>query len=168
MTELDLTTATTQDLVQGGLAFARINWSRIVVDCPRDWCTSAWSLPPGTEVFQCVGHGGCGWTAPIVWPANLADIVAVLALRPDPKTRNWEPGETVMDLVHENLAHGIHPGHEELVAAQAKGPLLLEQGGVIVTGAAGIVGDVSEARRRLEELADARDPFTADRTAIEG
>lgn len=162
MTDLAVTTATGKDLEQGGLAYARINWSRVVVDCPRRWCTSALTLPPGHDLYQC---WDCGWTAPIVWPANLPSIVAVLALRPDPKTRNWEPGETVLDLVQENIEHGILPSHDELVAAQRQGPLLLEHAGMIVTGAAGIVGDVVAARLRLEELA-AQDPFT--RPALEG
>lgn len=164
MTALELPPASTQDLVQGGLAFARINWSRIVVDCPRTWCTSALTLPPGTDVFRC---WDCHWSAPIVWPANLPDIVSVLSLRPDPKTRNWQPGETVMDLVLENIEHGILPDLAELERANAAGPLILEQDGLIVTGAPGIVGDLAAARKRLDELAE-QDPFTGDRPALEG
>ena len=164
MTQLELPQGMTQDVVQGGLAFARINWSRIVVDCPRAWCTSALSLPPGWDVFQC---WDCHWRAPIVWPADLAGIVSVLALRPDPKTRNWEPGESILDLVRENIEHGILPDLDELEKANAAGPLILEQDGVIVTGAPGIVGDIAAARQRLDELAS-QDPFTADTPALEG
>ncbi len=164
MNDLEVAPRTSQDLVEGGLAFARINWSRIVVDCPRRYCTSALTLPPGWGKFQC---WDCGWTAPIVWPANLPDLVAVLALRPDPKTRNWEPGETVMDLVRENIEHGILPTVEELAAAQEQGPLLIETDGLIVTGAAGIVGDIAAAREQLEILAE-QDPHTAIRPALEG
>jgi hypothetical protein len=162
--DLEVASAAGRELVEGGLAFARINWSRIVVDCPRRWCTSALSLPPGWEHFQC---WDCGWSAPVVWPANLPEIVAVLALRPDPKTRNWEIGETVMGLVRENIEHGILPSVEELAAAQEQGPLLLTRDGMVVTGAAGIVGDVAAARAQLDTLAG-QDPHTAGRPALGG
>lgn len=116
MTQLDLPPGTAGGVVLAGSAFARVNWNRIVVDCPRPGCTSALMVPPFSPGFEC---WDCGWSAPIVWPPNLADIVAVLLMRPDPKTRNWEPGETVMELVGENLAHGIAPTRDELAIAQS-------------------------------------------------
>lgn len=156
-----------------GLAFARINWSRIVVDCPRPQCTSALTLPPGWQWFECLD---CGWSASIVWPPNLADIVAVLALRPDPITRNWDVGQTVMELVAENLAHGLAPDRSALEVAHAAGPLVLERDNRIVGGTQDLVGDIPSAVRRLRKLAsqDTRrsidrpvtDPFTA-RPALE-
>lgn len=102
-----------------GVAFGRINWSRPIVDCPSPHCRSALLLEPGTPLYEC---WDCHTTAPIVWPDNWADIVQVLALRPDPVTRNWAPGESLMDLVEENLLHGILPTAAELAAHS--GPLL--------------------------------------------
>jgi hypothetical protein len=70
------------------------------------------------EFFMC-SH--CGMQAPIVWPDNQHAILAVLARRPVPKTRNWYPadhpvavrfrlphGQSVRDLEAENEAHGVH------------------------------------------------------------
>lgn len=62
----------------------------------------------------------CKATAPIDWPPNMADITAVLVLRPIPHTRNWYPadhdtamqfriphGQSVDDLRAENAEHGV-------------------------------------------------------------
>lgn len=93
------------DLQESGLTFARFNWSRWVVDCSSPWCTSAMTLPAGTLLMRCLD---CSWfTEPIVWPEQIDMIETVLLMRPDEKTRNWEPGETVFDLIAENLQHGI-------------------------------------------------------------
>jgi hypothetical protein len=43
------------------------------------------------------------------WPANLGDLEAVLLARPVMATRNWLPGETVADLVGENVDNGLVP-----------------------------------------------------------
>jgi len=40
------------------------------------------------------------------WPAERADIDALLSLRPV-ENRNWHPGETTADLERENHEHGI-------------------------------------------------------------
>lgn len=62
-------------------------------------------------------------TVPIEWPPDLADIMAVLMLRPVPHTRNWYPkdhdtalkyrvlhGQTVDELRAENAEHGVPTG----------------------------------------------------------
>lgn len=89
-----------------GAAYARVNWSRWIVDCPSPWCDSALDADPGERFFQC---RECGTGADIVWPPNVDDIEYLLAMRPAAKTRNWAPGETVADLLQENVLHGIDP-----------------------------------------------------------
>lgn len=94
-------------------AWARVNWGRWVVDCPV--CPDALMMGPGTRLFQC---WECGAEADVVWPVNTAGIDRMLALRPMPNTRNWQPGETLHDLAVENLLHGIGPalpGEELLI-----------------------------------------------------
>jgi hypothetical protein len=47
--------------------------------------------------------------AKVVWPdADMADgVERLLSMRPNVATRNWAPGETLIDLMMENAAHGI-------------------------------------------------------------
>jgi hypothetical protein len=87
------------------VALARFNWGRWIVDCGSRLCTSALMLPPGTPIMRC---WDCEFvTEDIIWPEAVGLIENLLLMRPDEKTRNWEPGETVDDLVRENLRHGI-------------------------------------------------------------
>lgn len=83
---------------------ARANWSRWIVNCPL--CPSALTVHPGTERFDCPD---CGIRTAIVWPSEemVAGIERLLSMRPDPSTRNWEPGETLIDLMVENGANGV-------------------------------------------------------------
>jgi hypothetical protein len=39
----------------------------------------------------------------------IAGVERLLTFRPDVTTRNWVPGETLHDLLAENVAHGIGP-----------------------------------------------------------
>lgn len=103
-----------------------------VADCPRDACGSVEHLydkasphPSSPRVvqkpeFRC---SNCRLTAPISWPPDLAEITAVLALRPVPQTRNWYPadhdtavrfrvphGQSVEQLRAENVEHGVPAG----------------------------------------------------------
>jgi hypothetical protein len=43
------------------------------------------------------------------WPERVSDIERVVLARPAPTTRNWLPGETVADLVAENIENGLIP-----------------------------------------------------------
>jgi hypothetical protein len=62
------------------------------------------------DTFYCrIEFGGCGLTCPADWPPNVADIEALVMPRPVPATRNWLPGETMLDLLAENIEHGIVP-----------------------------------------------------------
>lgn len=72
---------------------------------------------PGGVVFMGYRFGWCprclnastgrGWR-PVVLPddSTRRRIESVLLCRPDLATRNWEPSETVTDLVNQNLEHG--------------------------------------------------------------
>lgn len=70
----------------------------------------------------------CQMVTPVDWPPNMADIMAVLMLRPVPHTRNWYPkdhdvalrfrvphGQTVDELRAENREHGVPATHGEAV-----------------------------------------------------
>jgi hypothetical protein len=123
-------------------AYGRVNWSRIIVDCPGRYCRGALKLPYGWPVYTC---WDCDTVAPIVWPDNMADIAAVLALRPRPENRNWQPGETLEFLVAENIEHrdGIgpdpsaHPGRLEMSIINGR----------IVGGHPALTGPIEQARK---------------------
>lgn len=115
----------TTDIARQGVAYARANWGRWVVDCPRPYCRDALTMPPGTPGMICPS---CGTRSDVVWPADAALIQELLLARPDVATRSWEPGETATGLLAENLAHGItHATRPELDAAASR--LILDAGG---------------------------------------
>lgn len=66
-------------------------------DAPWGWCVRCGNRR----------HGGCWRTVLVPTPEERARIEAVLLCRPDPATWNWRPGETVADLIAENVAHGV-------------------------------------------------------------
>jgi hypothetical protein len=100
-----------------------------VADCPRD-CGGVEHLydranprnPASPRIMQKAEFrcSYCHMVAPIEWPAQLAEITAVLMLRPIPHTRNWFPkdhetalrfraphGQSIDDLRAENVEHGV-------------------------------------------------------------
>lgn len=94
------------DLALTGV-YVEANWGRWVARCPRQWCTNAMQVEPGDSAFICLGAGGCGWTAALVWPPDPPAIELLLMMRPVPRTRNWMPGESLEDLIAENARHGV-------------------------------------------------------------
>lgn len=92
-----------------GLAYAEANWGRWIARCPAGLCTNAVQISRWQQRFECAGPGSCGWTTQVEWPADPEAIEALLAMRPDFKTRSWQPGETLQDLIHENAAHDVLP-----------------------------------------------------------
>lgn len=70
----------------GGVAF---------VSTPLGWCPRCQNAEVGGD-----------WR-PLHFPNEREAIEAVLALRPDPTTRNCWPGETVAELERENAEHGV-------------------------------------------------------------
>lgn len=92
-----------------GVAYAEANWGRWVARCPAGLCANAVQIHRWQQRFECVGAGGCGWTAPISWPPDPEAIETLLAMRPDPNTRSWLPGETLQHLLVENSQHSVLP-----------------------------------------------------------
>lgn len=125
---------------------ARVNHGRWVVNCRSPLCESAMTLgPPRMDAEGRVWPGlaigqdtmtcrDCGFvTVDTGWPPDPRGIELVLAWRPDPATRNWEPGETIGDLLRENVEHGVPiPGVDNLPPGETN--LLTEIDGVVVGG----------------------------------
>ena len=88
----------------GGKIAAEVNWGRWIAPCTR--CDSALQVTPNVQVVEC---WGCGLISELVWPdeAMRHGVTRLLLMRPNPKHRNWSPGETLIDLMVENGAHGI-------------------------------------------------------------
>lgn len=133
-----------------GVAYARIHCGRWVVLCGRPWCASALTLTPGTPGMAC---WDCGWEGRIVWPPDPEGIEAILTMRPNVLNRGWEPGETVQDLLTENIAHGIlppgiEPGDPDAVPRE----LLTTVDDRIVGGSVGLL-IASDTRRHQIEAA---------------
>lgn len=98
-----------------------------VADCPRPGCANVEHLykpsrrgGPRDVALGFYSCSYCGMQADITWPDNRHDILAVLARRPLPDTRNWYPtdhpvavrfglphGQSIKDLRDENEEHGV-------------------------------------------------------------
>lgn len=55
----------------------------------------------------------------------IVGVERLLMMRPDPSTRNWFPGETLVDLTYENGAHGIFDNLAERGVSAAVGEMVL-------------------------------------------
>lgn len=135
------------DVAIPGLGYAYANFGRWVVDCPRPWCTNAMQVARGQAMFECLGPDSCGWTAPIVWPPDPDAIEAILAVRPANAVRNWLVGETLVQLIEENAAHGFIP--VEWVLADGDTAILQAVNEVAVGGT---IMPAVEARRALHAI----------------
>lgn len=87
---------------KGETVDAYVNHGRWVADCPL--CNGAELVAPG-EAMLC---GSCGATHTVVFPDHATDIEEALAKRPAMK-RNWNPDETVDELIAQNIERGIFP-----------------------------------------------------------
>jgi hypothetical protein len=95
---------------------ARIELGHWLAECGTPYCRDALRLEYGAG-FLCPT---CGIAQDVVWPApaDARRIVALLGYRPDWVNRNWLPHESVMDLLGENVLHGIeHATSPELGAS---------------------------------------------------
>jgi hypothetical protein len=101
------------------VAIVLANFGFWVARCPKPDChwadyygvamTPAGRRVGGLTLDRYVCLDGCGNSYAAQWPATSlrAGVEQLLALRPDPAKRNWEPGETLEQLLWENAAHGI-------------------------------------------------------------
>ena len=92
------------DLVAPGVSVAFADWGSWKARCA--WCTSALALSRFQEGFVC---WDCGRPVEVVWPsaAMVRGVERLLTMRPDPMNWNWLPGESLHDLLAENVAHGV-------------------------------------------------------------
>lgn len=145
-------------LARPGTGWARVNWDVWLVDCA--WCPSALTMgPPVPDAMGRIRPGlewgqaemicwDCGrLTAPIAWPADPGAVMALLGLRPQVITRNWDPGETLDDLLAENAAHDILPPMDALPGS--KPAVMLTVDGFVVGGALLDLLPDADARRAL-------------------
>jgi len=87
---------------------AVINHSRYVARCP--FCTGAELVWPSRLVFMCCScwneQAGNKFLR-VKLPEKREGIERELLNRPQPHTRNWEPGESIARLRRENKQHGV-------------------------------------------------------------
>ncbi len=85
---------------------ARVYAGQWIIDCPM--CCGAQVVALGD---RCVD---CDTRLDVIWPSDEMrhGIERVLGLRPVTHTRNWTPGESLHDLLAENVEHRIGPTEE--------------------------------------------------------
>lgn len=85
-------------------ALAYVNHGRWVADCPSPGCGGAMLVLKGGEFLcgTCFNAAIGGEYRPIEWPAEAAQIEALLIGRPLAVHMNWNPGETLAQLEAEN------------------------------------------------------------------
>lgn len=100
------------------LAVAWLYHGQWVANCPRACgnaekrgrCDDGTTGGLDSDRFYCrESHGGCGLRCAVEWPYRIAEIEALVLARPFRDTRNWRPDEDLIDLVGENMRHGIVP-----------------------------------------------------------
>lgn len=86
---------------------AIVNDGRWVAQCR---CGSAQVVDPEHSMFFCVeclnDYAGGQWVT-IRFPRGRASIERLLEARPDRRTMNWRPGESLSDLRRENRQRGV-------------------------------------------------------------
>ena len=88
------------------VVLARAYAGRWIADCPV--CSSAAVQPTNRPTWNCQD---CGTRLEVRWPSDdmRQGVERLLSQRPIAHTRNWFPGETLHDLLAENVQHGIGP-----------------------------------------------------------
>lgn len=146
-------------LLAGG-DYVCANWGRWVVHCSGAFCFNAMQVYPGQTFVTCTD---CETTlGPLVWPADPDGVETLLLMRPDMRTRNWNPGETLQDLISENIVHGIlPPGVQAIPGAPAQ--ILMRTSGDSVAGGAVAACLRSDIRRHeIERTAPDGMEYTPD------
>ncbi len=93
-----------------GAVLARVVRSDWAAPC--SFCRNVQVIQRGEPFFcvDCAMQGNHGLAMEVTWPSDQKAIEAILAMRPDPNTRNWTPGETVRSLIAENKTRGVLTG----------------------------------------------------------
>lgn len=143
-----------------GAGYARVSWGRWVVDCGHPLCSSALTLGPDVEVEGDGIRRGLRWgqdsmqcwdcdhvTELIFWPADPAAVQMLLRQRPDIRTRNWDPSETLEDLLAENIEHGLMPPGLDLAGPTT--PLMITANGRVAGGLLLEALPFAEQRRKM-------------------
>lgn len=93
-------------------AVARVNHGRWIADCPDPDCGGASFISFDNPFFFCcecrngrVDHDLIPVEVPK--PGLRGEIEDYLRARPVPRTRNWLPGESMVELRDENRAHNV-------------------------------------------------------------
>jgi hypothetical protein len=103
--------------------FAVVNFGRWITHCPQPRCTgSSFVWIGGPHQFMCIVCANLGIGArwrPVILPTDWEAIESVLRLRHILTERNWTPGESIGDLLVENLdlGYAIPIGLEDLAEA---------------------------------------------------
>jgi hypothetical protein len=71
---------------------------------------------PRLDVFAPAFPCRCGQVPEVNWPSEemVRGVERLLMMRPNRANRNWEPGETLVDLMIENADHGVFDGTTRL------------------------------------------------------
>lgn len=78
---------------------ARVDYGRWIGDCHN--CRAGVALHPRWTIGLCFGCGAR--YASVIFPENITEIEAALLARPRQENRNWVPGESVDDLLRDNV-----------------------------------------------------------------
>jgi len=81
---------------------AQIRGNAWVIQCE---CGAGNATDPQWQIACCFACGAVH--RQVVFPKDAAAIEKVLLERPKVQNRHWMPGETVDDLIAENVAHGV-------------------------------------------------------------
>lgn len=95
-----------------GIVAARINAGRWIADCPLPGCNEAVHTAVGLPFFcpNCLNAANGYHAYQVRFPDETSLIEHILSERPLPTTRNWQPGETIEQLINENWQHGLSGG----------------------------------------------------------
>jgi hypothetical protein len=83
---------------------ARIDHGRWIVECP---CGAGNAVDVAAKIALCFGCGTAHLNVRLPEQRTARAIERALLARPHVKTRNWQPDESVDDLMNENLRHGV-------------------------------------------------------------
>jgi hypothetical protein len=83
--------------------YAHVSEGRWVADCPC--CNAGIAIHPEWPNAYCFGcHAAF---SDIRIPSDWPEVERLLMLRPVPRNRNFRRHESVVHLIHENVAHGV-------------------------------------------------------------